>query len=244
MKMTDKNETPKELPAIQRDPESGFGRAPDYADFIMVTDAIMPGAVINGQEVAIVTLMADNPQLASKWVLGDHATVVSWQPAPPPGDGWRLVIISDEPEGPAAMFVRPGHHGIIDGKKYAQEFLLGSLINAATKHLKTLSKPWIDCKEKDQQRILAQIKVDCTEALRDAIDIISSNGRLTIAAHVDQVVFKDGVKAVLSLAKGPWAHALADAEGGYCTVVLEDRSPLLQEGDSMKVDPDQKSLVD
>jgi len=49
---------------------------------------------------------------------------------------------------------------------------------------------------------------------------------------------------VLTLAKGDWAHSLADAEGGYVTIVIEERSKLLQEGDSLAVEKDQKSLLD
>lgn len=128
--------------------------------------------------------------------------------------------------------------------EYAKEFLLGSLIKAATKHLKTLAVPWIDLKEGEQQRVLEAIHTECRTAARDAIDIIASNARLTFPAAVDQVVFKDGVKCVLTLSKTPEAHSLADAEGSYVTIVIEDRSKLLQEGDSMQIDKDQKSLLD
>lgn len=127
---------------------------------------------------------------------------------------------------------------------YAKEFLLGSLIKAATKHLKTLAVPWIDLKEGEQKRVLQAVHDECRNAARDAIDIIASNARLTFPAAVDQVVFKDGVKCVLTLSKSPEAHSLADAEGSYVTIVIEERSKLLQEGDSMEVDADQKSLLE
>ncbi|HWT40942.1 MAG TPA: hypothetical protein VN081_06815 [Dongiaceae bacterium] len=127
---------------------------------------------------------------------------------------------------------------------YAKEFLLGSLIKAATKHLKTLAVPWIDLKEAEQKRVLQAVHDECRTAARDAIDIIASNGRMTFPAAVDQVVFKDGVKCVLTLSKTPEAHSLADAEGSYVTIVIEERSKLLQEGDALEVDADQKSLLE
>jgi hypothetical protein len=161
----------------------------------------------------------------------------------PAGDGWRLAVVSEDDEGPYAVFARPGVHGVADGKAYAAEYLLGALIKASTKHLKTLSKPWIEMKEGEQKRVLATVQQDCRRAVQDAIDIIASNARLTFQAAVDQVVFKDGVKAVLTLAKGDWAHSLADAEGGFVTIVIEERSKLLQEGDALAVDKDQKSLI-
>jgi hypothetical protein len=40
------------------------------------------------------------------------------------------------------------------------------------------------------------------------------------------------------------AHSLADAEGSYVTIVIEERSKLLQEGDALTVEKDQKSMFD
>jgi hypothetical protein len=98
-------------------------------------------------------------------------------------------------------------------------------------------------KEGEQKRVLGTVAADCRKAVQDAIDIIASNARLTFPAAVDQVVFKDGVKCVLTLSKSPDAHSLADAEGSYVTIVIEERSKLLQEGDALAVDADQKSLL-
>jgi hypothetical protein len=181
-------------------------------------------------------------ETAAYW-LGGGTDVSAWQPQAPEGDGWTLSAVLESEEGPIAVFARPGQHGVLDGKAYAAEFLLGSLIKASTKHLKTLSKPWIDLKEGEQKRVLATVQQDCRRAVQDAVDIIASNARMTFPAAVDQVVFKDGVKCVLTLAKGDWAHSLADAEGGYVTIVIEERSKLLAEGDSLEVEPDQKSLL-
>jgi hypothetical protein len=75
------------------------------------------------------------------------------------------------------------------------------------------------------------------------VSFIASNARLTFPAAVDQVVFKDGVKCVLTLSKSPQARSLADAEGSYVTIVIESRSKLLDEGDSTETQPDQKLLL-
>jgi len=99
-------------------------------------------------------------------------------------------------------------------------------------------------KENEQRRVLADVQRDCHEATRDAIDIIASNARLIFPAAVDQVVFKDGAKCVLTLSKSPEAHSLADAEGSYVTIVIESRSKLLDEGVSTQTQPDQKSLLE
>jgi hypothetical protein len=225
--------------------KNGYGCLPAFKDFHVPAEGFGPGAVVNGNEIAVVQLTLDEPNhaLAAEWVGGDN-NISAWNPTQPEGDGWYLAMVCESDEGPFAVFARPGQHGVLTGKAYAQEFLLGSLIKAATKHLKTLSKPFIDMKEGEQRRVLSAVHEDCREAVRDAIDIIASNGRLTFTAAVDQVVFKDGVKAVLTLAKTPEAHSLADAEGSYVTIVIEERSKLLQEGDALTVSKDQKPLFD
>lgn len=234
--------TPAASNELQRD-ELGYGNLPAFEYFEIPAEGFAPGAVVNESEITVVLLIDDNKEIASAWLSG-NSDVSAWTPTAPEGDGWTLAVVSENDEGVYAVFARPGVHGIATGKDYAREFLLGSLIKAATKHLKTLSVPWIDLKEAEQSRVLAAVHTDCREAMRDAIDIIASNARVTFQASVDQVVFKDGVKAVLSLAKGDWAHSLADAEGGFVTIVIEERSHLLQEGDALAVDRDQKALFD
>jgi hypothetical protein len=231
------------LNTLKRD-QNGYGALPGFEDFTLPAEGLKPSAVVNGNEIAIVELCDDSnaKETAAFW-LGGGADISAWQPIAPEGDGWILSAVLASEEGPIAVFARPGVHGVLTGKAYAQEYLLGSMIKAATKHLKTLSKPWIEMKEAEQKRVLATVQQDCRAAVRDAVDIIASNARMTFPAAVDQVVFKDGVKCVLTLAKGDWAHSLADAEGGYVTIVIEERSKLLDEGDALAVEPDQKSLL-
>ena len=242
MNATSKNEQ-KSLNTLKRD-KYGYGALPGFEDFALPDEELAAGAVVNGNEVHVLRLIDDQAakELAARWVGGD-SDISAWKPTAPAGDGWHLAAVLEHEEGPYAVFAKPGVHGVLTGKAYAAEFLLGSLIKASTKHLKTLSKPWIDMKEGEQKRVLATVQQDCRKAVQDAIDIIASNARMTFPAAVDQVVFKDGVKCVLTLAKGDWAHSLADAEGGFVTIVIEERSKLLQEGDALAVEPDQKSLL-
>lgn len=242
MNATTKNEQAT-LNTLRRD-ENGYGALPGFEDFALPDEELAAGAVVNGHEVHVLRMIDDQAatEISVRWMGGDN-DVTAWTPTAPEGEEWRLAAVLEHEEGPFAVFAKPGVHGVLTGKAYAAEFLLGSLIKASTKHLKTLSKPWIDMKEGEQKRVLATVQQDCRKAVQDAVDIIASNARLTFQAAVDQVVFKDGVKAVLTLAKGDWAHSLADAEGGYVTIVIEERSKLLDEGDSLAVDPDQKSLL-
>ena len=231
------------LNTLKRD-ENGYGALPGFEDFALPEEDLAPGAVVNGSEVHVLRLIDDTNarHIGARWLGGD-GDISDWAPAAPAGDGWDLAAVLEYEEGPYAVFAKPGVHGVLTAKAYAAEYLLGAMIKAATKHLKTLSKPWIDMKEGERKRVLATVQQDCRKAVQDAVDIIASNGRMTFPAAVDQVVFKDGVKCVLTLAKGDWAHSLADAEGGFVTIVIEERSKLLQEGDALDVEPDQKSLL-
>lgn len=242
MNATSKNEQ-KSLNTLKRD-QNGYGALPGFEDFALPGEDLAAGAVANGNEVHVLRLIDDQAakELAARWVGGDN-DISAWNPTAPAGDGWNLAAVLEHEEGPFAVFAKPGVHGVVTGKAYAAEYLLGAMIKAATKHLKTLSRPWIDMKEGEQKRVLATVQQDCRKAVQDAVDIIASNARMTFAAAVDQVVFKDGVKATLTLAKSAEAHSLADVQGGYVTIVIEERSKLLDEGDALTVEPDQKSLI-
>ena len=231
------------LNALHRN-EHGYGALPGFENFALPEEELAPGAVVNGSEVSVLRLVDDKnaKDIAARWLGGDN-NLGEWTPTAPAGDNWILAAVLEHEEGPFAVFAKPGVHGVLTGKEYAAEYLLGAMIKAATKHLKTLSRPWIDMKEGEQKRVLATVQQDCRKAVQDAVDIIASNARMTFPAAVDQVVFKDGVKCVLTLAKGDWAHSLADAEGGFVTIVIEERSKLLDEGDALAVEPDQKSLL-
>jgi hypothetical protein len=230
--------------ALKRD-SNGYGALPAFAGFALPEEDLAPGAVINGSEVHVSRLIDDKAaaHIGARWLGGD-GDVSDWAPGAPQGENWKLAAVLDHEEGPFAVFARPGVHGVSEGKAHAQEFLLGELIKAATKHLKTLSKPWISMKEAEQQQVLAKVAQDCRAATQNAVDLIAGNARMTFQAAVDQVVFKDGVKATLTLAKSSEAHSLADVQGGYVTIVIEERSKLLDEGDALAADPDQHALFD
>ncbi len=237
-----KKQTKTEKPLFERD-EMGFGGITAFESFILPDEELAPGTIYNGHEIYVLRLTDDlqNANIAVKWVEGD--SIKAWKPSAPEGDAWVLSAIIDGEDSPFAVFARPANKELT-GKDYAQEFLLGALINAATKHLKTLSVPWIEMKEAEQKRTLAYVHDDCRKAVIDACDIISSNARTTFPAAVEQVVFKDGVKVVLTMAKTPEAHSIADAEGSYVTIVIEERSKLLDAGNSLEAMPDQKPLFD
>lgn len=130
-----------------------------------------------------------------------------------------------------------------DVKITATEFLLGELIKASSKRFKSLALPYMDMKQREQENLLQDIADDCRAAVKEAVEIIASDYRVTFRASVEKVEFKaDGVKAQLTLHNSPEAHALADAAGNTVMVVIEDASRYLELGDATQGIPDQSSL--
>jgi hypothetical protein len=129
-------------------------------------------------------------------------------------------------------------------QEFAREFLLGELIKSATNRFRYLEKTFLSMSKGEQEVVLRAVKGDIETAVRKAIDVIASDGRVTFHASCDQVAFKsDGVKAQLSMVNSDNAHALADAAGGVVMICIEDGSRYLNEGDATKGMADQKELV-
>jgi hypothetical protein len=125
----------------------------------------------------------------------------------------------------------------------AAQFLLGELIKSSTKRFKSLAVPYMELRQSEQQSLLRDMEEDIRKAVREAVEIIASDYRVTFRASCESVQFKpDGVKAQLTMFNSPEAHALADAAGNTIMVVIEDASRYLDAGNACDGDPDQRSL--
>ena len=133
---------------------------------------------------------------------------------------------------------------LTDTNDIAREFLLGELIKASSKRFKSLAVPYMELRQGEQQSLLRDIEDDIRKAVREAVEIIATDFRVTFRASCESVQFKsDGVKAQLTLFSSPEAHALADAAGNTVLVVIEDAKRYLDAGDSCEGEPDQKTLI-
>lgn len=125
----------------------------------------------------------------------------------------------------------------------AREFLFGELLNAATKQLRSLDKPWLKLPKEQQEKLLRSVQDDVSIAVKRAVEIIASDDRTRFRAVVEQVTFKDGVKAVLTMGNTEASHELADTAGHTVLVVIEDPSRYTLPGEnSPKSDDDQRTL--
>ena len=125
----------------------------------------------------------------------------------------------------------------------ARTFLLGDLMAAATKQLRSLDQPWLRLPELKQKAVLREVEMDCETSIRRAVELIASDARTVFVAQVESVTFKDGVKAVLTMSNTMASHELADKAGGAVYVVLDNPERYVGLGDNApSADPDQRSL--
>lgn len=133
-------------------------------------------------------------------------------------------------------------------KQTAQEMarvhLLGELMSAAMKQLRAADRPWLRMPEESQKRVIREIEIDVKSAIVRAVEIIASDARTRFLASVESVTFKDGVKAVLTMANTEASHELADVAGGSVLVVIEDPTRYTYAGDNAPTaEPNQTALI-
>jgi len=125
----------------------------------------------------------------------------------------------------------------------AREYLMGELMSAATRQLRSLEKPWLRLPEEQQKRVLREVQDDVAKAVRAAVELIASDDRTRFRASVESVTFKDGVKAVLTMFNTEESHELADTTGSSVLVVIENPSRYTYVGENApKADANQPEL--
>ena len=129
-------------------------------------------------------------------------------------------------------------------QELAREYLMGELMSAATRQLRSIDKPWLRLPEDKQKKVLAEVQDDIQKAVRQAVEVIASDDRTVFRASVESVTFKDGVKAVLTMGNTIASHELADTAGGGVFVVIENPARYTQVGENApKADADQPELA-
>lgn len=129
-----------------------------------------------------------------------------------------------------------------DTIKISEKFLLGDLIKATMMEIRQMPFAWGVLPEKDQQKVIDRVTMKVTDAVRQAVKIIAADGRPHLVADVESVMFKDGIKCVMSIAKqSADRHELADATGTMVLIVLPHIENHLG-GEPPKAEKDQPDL--
>lgn len=154
-----------------------------------------------------------------------------------------------QPEPQAAAAEEPTTEaGVVAGsEEHAAILMMGDLMKACKRRFTELAIPFSKLDENEQTRLLESLHEDLKQATRKAVKVIAANARVTFRAEVESVQFKGmtDVKATLKLVNSSETHSLADAAGGYVTVVIEDLDPLLSvPEEEVKGEPDERPLFD
>jgi hypothetical protein len=117
--------------------------------------------------------------------------------------------------------------------------ILKSLIN----EIGQLQKPWHQMAEREQEVAIFRLRNTVEVSVRKLVESIACANFQRIAATVEQVTFKDGIKATLTLAKGAdGAHELADSTGSFVTVVLANAQQFVDGIERVKAEADQADM--
>lgn len=117
-----------------------------------------------------------------------------------------------------------------------------SLMRSVLRVIKEMPKEWKRMKEVEQDGVLARLDYEVKDAVRKAVELIAADGRPNIVVELEQVTFKDGVKATVKMTRGGESrHELADAVGGNVILVIADAQPYTK-GERPAAEPEQQDL--
>lgn len=125
------------------------------------------------------------------------------------------------------------------------ETLGHDLMAAILGELRTMPDHWLRMNEENQQKAIARIRDKVRTMVHETAQILMRGEFPAIAATLDTMTIKDGVKITLAMeATQNGRHALYDAAGKKVLVVLADSDRWLKRMDEIKAKADQLQLFD
>lgn len=119
----------------------------------------------------------------------------------------------------------------------------GDLLKALVQEIRLLPEPWVKMPKAKQDDVIERLRMRVEDMVRMAVHLIASEGRAVADATLEQVTFKNGIKAVFNLSKScPARHDLADSEGKLCLIVVADAGQHMGGLDDVKGESDQRAM--
>jgi hypothetical protein len=129
-----------------------------------------------------------------------------------------------------------------DGVPVARDTMLGDMIAFVVDELKAAPRVWQELSESQQETVLDRLRTRATSITNDVVRIIATGDKPNVAATLESVTVKDGIKAVLKISKGaPMRHDLMESTGCQVLIVI----PEAYEGtdhDAPRADANQRPL--
>lgn len=118
-----------------------------------------------------------------------------------------------------------------------------TLLKALLNEIAQLPKPWQQTSAKEQEVVIDRLRNAVAVSVRAAVSRIAAGSFQRIAAEVESVTFKDGVKAVVQLPKGDaGTHTLADKTGGQVMIVIANEAEFVDGMQDVEADEDQPDM--
>lgn len=117
------------------------------------------------------------------------------------------------------------------------------LLQALVQEVRLMPDVWPKLNQHRQNEIIDRLRKRVDTNVRMAVHILASEGRTTVVGELDQVVRKDGIKAVFKInSAAAGRHDLFDSEGKACLIVVADAGENLAGMDEVAGEPDQRAM--
>ena len=123
----------------------------------------------------------------------------------------------------------------------ATKTLTGDIRDFLVDRLRNFPKPWAQMTESEQEREIEAATSAAQTLVKEAVKIISSDGRQTVPAKLEKITLKDGCKIELSSSSG-WISELAGALNNDVLIVTNSADEYAGERAPCKADPDEPEL--
>lgn len=129
-----------------------------------------------------------------------------------------------------------------NAREIARETMLGDLMQSIIDEMKAMPDVWPKLSESKQDQVIYRVECMSRRVVGKAVEIIAADARPSIAAVVESVTVKDGIKAVLTVSRtSSQRHELVDAQGSAVMIVIADAEPYTG-GEKPKSERDQGTL--
>lgn len=117
------------------------------------------------------------------------------------------------------------------------------LLSALVQEIKLLPDVWPKLSQSKQDDVIDRLRARVETNVKMAVHLLSSDGRVTVAADLESVTRKDGIKAVFKInSNSAGRHELFDSEGKVCLIVVANAEENLQGMDEVSGEPDQRAF--
>lgn len=129
-------------------------------------------------------------------------------------------------------------------RNYAASGLAAQVTETLIDEIRALDKPWHNTPEAEQAVVIARLSDRVYNAMQNAVQVMSAIGHKAVICNLFSVTFKDGVRAVVTVAPGSqMRHELADYATRDVVLVLSDPGVFMQGLQDIKPDADQPKLI-